>query len=170
MTQTISAILSVLTFVLGMLVPTGQPARPDIEIDTTQETLLWEHHQRWETSLELTRRIHRHAERQGIPKTMAMRLVATESDFDSLVISHKGAVGLTQVLPSTAGLTTRELQNPSTNLSVGFAYLSRMRDRFGNWHTALISYHRGPTRTTRERRHGRSHGTSERYAERVLGL
>lgn len=164
MTQTILAILSALIVGLGMLVPTGQPARPDIEIDTTQEPLVWEHHQRWETSLSLTRRIHRHAERHGLPKTMAMRLVATESDFDSLAISHKGAVGLTQVLPSTAGLSTTELQDANTNLAVGFAYLSRMRDRFGNWHTALMAYNDGPTDVAK----GSTY--SKPYADKVMGL
>ena len=165
MTQTISAILSVLIVSLGMMIPTRNPKVDVPDIDTTRASdIQWEHHQRWGTSLELTRRIHRMAERHGLPKTMAMRLVDTESDFDSLAISHKGAVGLTQVLPSTAGMTTRELQNASTNLSVGFAYLAKMKRRFGTWKKALMAYNDGPTDVARGSRY------SEPYADEVMGL
>src|SRR5437016_5487864 len=66
--------------------------------------------------------------------------------------SHVGAIGLTQVLPSTArlyepGLTTQQLYDRDTNLRIGFRYLRDLLDRYpANMQLALLAYNRGPAK------------------------
>ena len=62
---------------------------------------------------------------EGIDPGLAFRLVKVESGFNPRAVSHVGAIGLTQVLPSTArlyepGLTTQQLYDRDTNLRIGF--------------------------------------------------
>jgi len=72
---------------------------------------------------------------EGIDPGLAFRLVKVESGFNPRATSHVGAVGLTQVLPSTArlyepGLTTQQLYDRDTNLRIGFRYLRDLLDRY----------------------------------------
>src|SRR5213078_4186688 len=70
--------------------------------------------------------------------------------------SGVGAIGYTQVLPSTArlyepGLTTAQLYDRGTNLRLGFRYLRDLLERYeGNadakLRLALLAYNRGPAR------------------------
>src|SRR5207247_1895238 len=70
----------------------------------------------------------------------------------ALLVSTVGAVGLTQVLPSTArlyepGLTTQQLYDRDTNLRIGFRYLRDLLDRYpANMSLALLAYNRGPAK------------------------
>jgi len=87
---------------------------------------------------------------EGVDPGLAFRLVRTESQFNAKAISKAGAVGYTQVLPSTArlyepGLTDRQLYERSTNLRIGFRYLRDLMERYdGNLRLALLAYNRGP--------------------------
>ncbi|HVX40615.1 MAG TPA: lytic transglycosylase domain-containing protein [Gemmatimonadaceae bacterium] len=87
--------------------------------------------------------------REDIDPELAFRLVRLESDFNPHAISKAGAVGLTQLMPSTAvqyqkGVTRDQLFNPETNLRVGFRYLRKLLDLYkGNVHLALLAYNRG---------------------------
>ena len=89
---------------------------------------------------------------EGIDPGLAFRLVKVESGFNPRAISHVGAVGLTQVLPSTArlyepGLTTQQLYDRDTNLRIGFRYLRDLLDRYpSNMSLALLAYNRGPAK------------------------
>ena len=87
---------------------------------------------------------------EGIEPSLAYRLVHVESGFTRRAISHKGAVGLTQLMPRTAmgmrpELTYRDLFNTETNLRLGFRYLTLMLNRYdGDMRLALLAYNRGP--------------------------
>jgi soluble lytic murein transglycosylase-like protein len=89
---------------------------------------------------------------EGIDPGLAFRLVKVESAFNPRATSHVGAVGLTQVLPSTArlyepGLTTQQLYERNTNLRIGFRYLRDLLDRYPtNMELALLAYNRGPAK------------------------
>ena len=89
---------------------------------------------------------------EGIDPGLAFRLVKVESGFNARATSHVGAVGLTQVLPSTArlyepGLTTQQLYDRDTNLRIGFRYLRDLLDRYPtNMSLALLAYNRGPAK------------------------
>jgi soluble lytic murein transglycosylase-like protein len=97
---------------------------------------------------------------EGVDPALAFALVRVESSFRRRVVSERGAVGLTQVLPSTAfwlepELERRDLFRERTNLRVGFRYLRSLIERYdGDMRTALLAYNRGPTRVDSLRRHG----------------
>jgi soluble lytic murein transglycosylase-like protein len=91
------------------------------------------------------------ATKERIDPHLAYNLVLAESSFRSGAVSSKGAVGLTQVKPSTAtwlfpGTRQVDLLSPRYNLRVGFRYLRRLLDTYGDANLALLAYNRGPAR------------------------
>jgi soluble lytic murein transglycosylase-like protein len=100
------------------------------------------------------------ASAEGIDPELAFRLVKLESDFNPHAISPVGAVGLTQVMPSTAryyvkGVTRERLYDPATNLRVGFRYLRGLVDEYhGDVKLALLVYNRGPVAVEKSRAQG----------------
>lgn len=82
----------------------------------------------------------------GIPRHLAFALVHVESKWNVRALSPKGAMGLTQVLPSTAqGMRmTCDLYEPTCNLRAGFTYLRAMLDIFQDPRLALAAYNAGP--------------------------
>jgi soluble lytic murein transglycosylase-like protein len=90
------------------------------------------------------------AQSEGIDPDLGFRLVRVESRFKERAKSSAGALGLTQVLPSTGrlyepGLTHEQLYDRDTNLRLGFRYLRDLLERYdGNLETALLAYNRGP--------------------------
>jgi soluble lytic murein transglycosylase-like protein len=100
------------------------------------------------------------AQAEGIDPELGFRLVKLESDFNPRATSPVGAVGLTQLMPSTArfyqkDITVQKLYNPDTNLRIGFRYLRGLVDEYdGNMKTALLVYNRGPVAVARSRAQG----------------
>jgi soluble lytic murein transglycosylase-like protein len=98
--------------------------------------------------------------REGIDPELAFRLVRLESEFNEHAISKVGAVGLTQLMPSTArlfekGVTRERLFNGETNLRIGFRYLRTLLDMYkGNVNLALLAYNRGEDAVWRDVRAG----------------
>jgi soluble lytic murein transglycosylase-like protein len=99
--------------------------------------------------------------REGIDPELAFRLVRLESEFNPHAISKVGAIGLTQLMPSTAKMldkkvvTREQLFNPQTNLRVGFRYLRSLLDMYkGNVNLALLAYNRGEDAVWRDVRAG----------------
>jgi soluble lytic murein transglycosylase-like protein len=89
---------------------------------------------------------------EGVDPALAFSLVRVESDFTRRAVSSAGAIGLTQVMPSTAfwlqpGLTRDDLFERDTNLRLGFRYLRMMLAQYqGDLRLALLAYNRGPGR------------------------
>lgn len=86
---------------------------------------------------------------EGIDPELAFRLVRLESDFNSRAISSTGAIGLTQLMPSTArlfraGVTKDDLYERDANLRIGFHYLRSLLKLYkGDVELALTAYNRG---------------------------
>jgi soluble lytic murein transglycosylase-like protein len=68
-----------------------------------------------------------------------------ESNFVPNAVSHAGARGLLQVLPSTAQELEINLNSPGADVLAGARYLRRMLDRFTSLDLALAAYNAGPT-------------------------
>lgn len=89
---------------------------------------------------------------EGIDPALAFSLIRVESGFTRRAVSSAGAVGYTQVMPSTAfwlqpGLERDDLFERDTNLRLGFRYLRMMIEQYdGDLHLALLAYNRGPGR------------------------
>lgn len=107
---------------------------------------------RYRVAADLAAAIYDIALSEGLRPDVAFPLVRLESRFDQRAVSRAGAVGLTQVLPSTArlyepGLTAEQLFDRDTNLRLGFRYLKDLLDRYeGDLERALLAYNRGPAR------------------------
>lgn len=83
-------------------------------------------------------------------------LVREESLFDANISSSAGAVGLSQLMPSTAkdvagriGVELSELTDPYLNLRLGSWYLMHLMGRTENISQALFAYNGGITRVRR---------------------
>jgi soluble lytic murein transglycosylase-like protein len=93
---------------------------------------------------------------EGIEPELGFSLVKIESNFAPTARSPAGAIGYTQILPSTArlyepGLTTRQLYSRTTNLRLGFRYLRDLLERYEGGseqqlRLALLAYNRGPAK------------------------
>ncbi len=102
------------------------------------------------------------AQAEGIDPELAFRLVKLESDFNVHAKSPVGAIGLTQLMPSTArfyqkDITVQKLHDPNTNLRIGFRYLRGLVNEYhGNMKTALLVYNRGPVAVAKSQAQGNS--------------
>lgn len=86
----------------------------------------------------------RAAQAHGIPEDLFLRLVQQESGWNPNARSHKGAMGLAQLMPGTAAKLGVNPNDPVQNLNGGARYLRMMYNQFGNWTLALAAYNAGP--------------------------
>lgn len=84
------------------------------------------------------------ARKHGVPEDLFLRLVNQESRFKVKARSHKGAIGLAQLMPGTAKDLGVNPHDPKQNLEGGAKYLRMMYDMFGSWRIALAAYNAGP--------------------------
>src|SRR5688572_11088598 len=93
---------------------------------------------------------------------LAFRMVKLESDFNPRAISRVGAVGLVQLMPSTAKLfdkniTREDLFNPEVNARIGFRYMRRLIGLYkGDVRLALLAYNLGESRVDEARKAGKN--------------
>lgn len=114
------------------------------------------------------------AERHRVDALLVAAIVEAESGFDPGRISPRGAVGLMQVLPSTAGdlgaPAAKALLDPRVNLDVGSRYLGQLIEDFsGDLTLAVAAYNAGPGAVERYRGVPPYPETQE-YVKRVLAL
>jgi soluble lytic murein transglycosylase-like protein len=98
--------------------------------------------------IELTPLIQQTAQREGVDASLLRAVARQESGFRSCAVSPKGAMGLMQLMPSTAQeLGVRDPFDPAENLSSGARLLKQLLDRFGgDTALALGAYNAGPGR------------------------
>ncbi|ETX30737.1 lytic transglycosylase domain-containing protein [Roseivivax isoporae] len=84
------------------------------------------------------------ARRHGVPEDMFLRLVQQESGWNPTARSHKGALGLAQLMPQTAALLRVDPNDPHQNLEGGARYLKAQYVKFRSWRLALAAYNAGP--------------------------
>lgn len=110
-----------------------------------------------------------HAGRQNLDVNLVLSVIAAESSFDPRAQSHKGAIGLMQLMPDTAReLGIDDPWDPEANIRGGTRYLRQMLDRFGqDLELALAAYNAGPGAV--ERNGGiPPYRETRSYIERVL--
>ena len=87
---------------------------------------------------------------ERVDPELAFPLVRLESGFIEKARSPVGAIGLTQLMLSTARaydatLTRESLYDRNTNLRIGFRYLRELiKEQRGDIQMALLAYNRGP--------------------------
>ena len=86
----------------------------------------------------------------ALEPALVKAVIAAESNFDPLAISHQGAQGLMQLMPETAReLGVEDAFVPEENVQGGARYLRQMLNRFGDVRRALAAYNAGPTAVDR---------------------
>jgi soluble lytic murein transglycosylase-like protein len=94
------------------------------------------------------------ASEHKIEYELLQALIATESGFDPLAVSPKGAVGLMQIMPDTAqrfGVVadvktplSKQLTDPRTNIRAGARYLRYLLTKYpGQMELSLAAYNAG---------------------------
>lgn len=91
------------------------------------------------------------AKRSSLDPKLVEAVVAVESNFNPYATSHKGAMGLMQVMPSTADdCEVHEPYHAVNNLMGACECLRRLINRYeGNLKWALAAYNAGPTNVDR---------------------
>lgn len=90
--------------------------------------------------------IRQASEKYNVPAKLISSIIQHESNFNNSVVSHAGASGLMQLMPSTAKwLEVKNVFDPTENIMGGTKYLRQMLDKHNqNLELALAAYNAGP--------------------------
>jgi soluble lytic murein transglycosylase-like protein len=148
-------------FALGRFLPAAAAIKRAIpEVGTAEEGRVPDGWRRLYYPIEEGDYLSSGADEFAIDVSLLRGLVRQESVFDATARSRAGAMGLTQLMPSTARTLARSvlraryrrafLYDPGVNARLGAAYLRRLMDRFGgSTLLALAAYNGGPSRIAR---------------------
>src|SRR5262245_48716535 len=101
--------------------------------------------------------IERYASLHQVEAAIVRAIIQTESAFNPLARSNKGAIGLMQLMPLTARELGVDPFVPEQNIEGGIRYFSQLLRMFGGIELALVAYNGGP-------------GYAQRYARGQVAL
>jgi len=86
------------------------------------------------------------AEKYGLDPALIHSIIAVESDYNRFSVSHKGAVGLMQLMPGTArDYGVKDMYDPRENIEGGVRFLKDLDKKFkGREDLVLAAYNAGP--------------------------
>lgn len=122
----ISMFRKIVLTAIALTVFTGMSVQAAINEDVVKETIV------------------KHSMEMGVDPALALSIAKKESGFKHEIKSSHGAVGVFQLLPSTA---KRMGYNPyylSENIKAGLTYYKMMYKMFGSTELALAAYNAGP--------------------------
>ena len=113
--------------------------------------------------------IERYASLHRVEAAIVRAIMQTESAFNPNARSHAGAIGLMQLMPSTARELGVNPFVPEQNIEGGVRYFSQLLKMFGGVELALVAYNAGPGFAQRYAR-GQAvlYGETREYVKRVL--
>jgi peptidoglycan lytic transglycosylase len=123
-----------------------------------------------------------HARNYNLDPALLAGVIYQESKFNAHARSSSGAVGLMQLLPTTAeGIAVHtggsrfrvaDLDDPELNVRYGSWYLRHLLDKYGDEEMALAAYNAGQQNvdTWREEGKGIAFGETRHYVKRVEHL
>ncbi|SDN95833.1 lytic transglycosylase domain-containing protein [Ensifer sp. YR511] len=96
------------------------------------------------TPVEIESLVSRTADRYGVDIGLAKAIAWTESRFDQIRNSPKGARGPMQLIPATAKrFGVSDVCDPASNIEGGVRYIRSLIDQFGNPLLAVAAYNAG---------------------------
>jgi soluble lytic murein transglycosylase-like protein len=106
---------------------------------------------------EITAAVYKYAAEYQVPENMVVSIFAQESNFNRFAVSTAGAVGIGQMMPSTAkevagelGVAEYDLTDIQTNVRFSVYYMAKMLKMFGgNQGLAIKAYNSGAGRVRR---------------------
>jgi hypothetical protein len=108
------------------------------------------------------------AERHHVDPALVRAVIETESNWNPVARSNKGALGLMQLIPTTAlRFGVNDAFNPKQNVDAGVRYLRTLLERYnGNLDLALAAYNAGEGAV--DRAHGiPSYRETRNYVQKV---
>ena len=89
--------------------------------------------------------VRKYSQQYGVDPRLAEAMILQESSWNPDAVSKKHAVGLTQLMPSTAAqMGVTDINNPEQQIAGGIKYLGQQLRSFGDTRTALAAYNAGP--------------------------
>ncbi len=122
-------------------------AKPDADFQKILDSSVARKSNPSETSRsEINELIEKYADKNGLDSDFVKAVVKQESGFNPNATSKCGAMGLMQLMPSTAqGLGVTNAYDAEQNIMGGTKYLKGLMDRFDNNKSlALAAYNAGP--------------------------
>ena len=80
----------------------------------------------------------------GLDPDLVASVIWIESRYCPKAVSHAGAIGLGQIIPTTAKSLGVNPEIPVENIYGTAKYLRQQWDTFGDWNLALAAYNAGP--------------------------
>ena len=98
--------------------------------------------------------VYKYSEQNMIDPYLTFSIIRAESNFNKESLSKSGAVGLMQLMESTAqevankknlnNFTKEDLYNPEINIMLGTSYFKQLLEKYGNnTFIALVAYNAG---------------------------
>ncbi len=132
------------------------------------------------SNVSLARFLVRESKEAKFDPLFVVAVIATESSFISDAVSNKGAMGLMQIMPTTAKHVVSkqphqfsddiDLKDPEDNIKIGLTYLkSLLVAHDGDKTSALAAYNVGPTRVLKHVKQGKGiPKDGVKYARKVM--
>jgi soluble lytic murein transglycosylase-like protein len=95
--------------------------------------------------------VARIAAEEGFYPDLVQAVAKSESHYDSVALSDKGAFGLMQLLPQTADRFKVDLCDPAGNVHGGVRFLRSLLDKYKNPFFALAAYNAGEEAVAKSR-------------------
>jgi soluble lytic murein transglycosylase-like protein len=116
--------------------------------------------------------IEEHAAAHAVNPSLVRAVIQAESAFNPRARSHKGAMGLMQLMPATAReFGVLDPFNPAENIRAGVSYLRQLLDRYDDdEQLALAAYNAGPGAVGKYGNKIPPYKETQNYVHKIAGI
>ena len=124
------------------------------------------------TSGEIDKVIAEAAERHGVDPNLVRAIIKVESNFNPRAVSRAGAMGLMQLMPTTArNLKVGNVFDPAQNVDAGVRHLKGLLENYkGDVPLTLAAYNAGPGAVKKYGNRIPPYAETRNYVTRITGL